>query len=702
MIKLPDSVFVDFDPVSAGDGDGGSIDFEPAELEDENTCPAEENNTLRDDTAGFFAPGGALLAFSNLKGRKSEFRPQQAAMAEAIAETLISGRNLAVEAPTGVGKSFAYLTPLVFRSRHTGRPAVVSTGTINLQEQLMEHDIPLLRELTGIDFKAALAKGRSNYLCKRRFCMASGEHMEQLIPGNSAAADMELLVKWADRTENGERDSVDFRISPEIWPMVCCEAGNCLGPKCSFFRSCFYFKARKQWDEADIVVANHALFFTDLGIRCEGESSALLPNYGAVVIDEAHTLEDNAAEHMGLHISKNGISGMLNRLFNPDSGRGLLLRPGTEALALRQVTAAMRGDVQNFFRQAEEYLRAGNSGERENSGNTRRVRQRGIFTDNLSGPLKVLFRMLMEYTMEQEDESFKTELQSQLDRCRSYIDGIISFVNMDINDAVYYIETERGSAVLNAVPLNVADMLYRLLFNQDFPVILSSATLSVRGSFDFFCHRTGFGNGDTLLLDSPFRREQALVCIPRGMPEPQSEKYADALDEMIKKYVGRTGGKAFVLFTSYSAMRRSAENLRPFFAQQGITLLVQGEDMPRSAMLKIFREDISSVLFGTDSFWTGVDVPGDALSNVIVTKLPFPSPGMPVVEARGEQIESSGGSSFRDYALPAAVLKFRQGVGRLIRGRDDSGIIVILDRRVISKGYGRSFLESLPYPVSVE
>ncbi len=700
MIKLPDNIFIESDNVvSVCEKMDTGFDVDAFEIP-ENSAPGEEQQ-LAENTEKFFSPGGALMTAAKANGRECEFRPQQLAMAKAIAETVISGRNLAVEAPTGVGKSFAYLVPLVYRSRYAARPALISTETINLQEQLIDKDIPLLKELTGIDFKAALAKGRSNYLCKRRLFMVSGDNMSQLIPRPSMETELEHLVKWADKTEDGERDSLDCRLSPELWPMVCCEAGNCAGPKCSFFRQCFYYKARRQWEEADIIVANHALFFTDMAMRGGDSAGALLPNYGTVVIDEAHTLEDNAAEHLGLHISRAGITGMLNRLYNPSNARGLLMKPGEKALALRQVITAVYNEVPLFFRQFEEFLEHKESD--ESGSSSRRVRDCGRFTDTITEELKVLQRLLMEFLDDiEEDGSFKSELESQLDKCKIYIDGIRTFLAMEMNNAVYYIELDRGSVVLNAAPLNVAELLYELLFNQDYPVILSSATLTVRNSFDFYCGRIGFGNGDTLLLDSPFSREQALVCIPRSMPEPQHQEYHANLTDTIPNYIDRTEGKAFVLFTSYSSMRRCAETLRPYFAQKNITLLVQGEDMTRSAMLKNFREDINSVLFGTDSFWTGVDVPGEALSNVIVTKLPFPSPGMPLVEARGEKIEAEGGSSFRNYALPTAVLKFRQGVGRLIRGRNDRGIIVILDRRVISKGYGRSFLESLPYPVSVE
>ncbi len=674
---------------------------------DEIIGPFEEE-VFRDDfqleaeTAEFFAPGGTLQKANRLDGRICEFRPQQLSMARAVAEALTTGRNLAVEAPTGVGKSFAYLAPLVFRSRVAGRPALVSTETINLQEQLVHKDIPLLKELTGVAFRTALAKGRGNYLCLRRLLLFAGEERGSVLPAPSVAVDLERLLDWSEQTADGDRDALPWRVPPEAWMMVCCEEGNCQGPKCDCFRSCFYFKARQEWEKADIVVANHALFFTDLAMRGGFADGGLLPNYGAVVIDEAHMLEDNAAEYLGMHLSQSGLFGMLNRLFQPDSARGLLMRSGADTLALRQIIVALRNEVNQFFAPFRTYLDKNPDRHGGYEAGARRIRECGRFSDTLSEPLKVLYRKLSEFCDAQDDESYRTELQAQLDRCRAYIDDVQSFIGMELADSVYFAENDRGGVELNAAPLNVADLLRDLLFTKGFPVILSSATLTVRGGFDFFRSRVGFDNGDVLRLDSPFDPSQAKVLVSRTMPEPSREEYHDALVRTIPRYLEMTGGKAFVLFTSYAALRYCAARLQEYFERKQWTLLVQGGSLSRSAMLRAFRDDVNSVLFGTDSFWTGVDVPGEALSNVIVTKLPFPSPGNPVVAARGERIEEAGGNGFLDYYLPSAVLKFRQGVGRLIRGRQDRGIIVILDHRVISKGYGRSFLDSLPYPLVID
>lgn len=692
MIKPIDIPFSCPDETSAPPPGRKTAGFDPEEfsVEYEPVPPPPPEVNVRPECEVFFAPGGPLKAAAEHGGRPYEFRPQQLDMSGAIADALERGVNLCVEAPTGVGKSFAYLIPLIYRSRTAARPALISTETINLQEQLIDKDIPLLRKLTGVEFTAALAKGRHNYLCRRRFAMLSGDQRDALLPAASLVLDVEKLGRWMERTTDGERDSVDFRLEPETWSLACSDGISCTGPKCEFYRNCFYYRARQAWETADIVVANHALFFTDLAMRAaSGSAGTLLPNYGVVVIDEAHTLESNAAEHLGLHLTRIGIVSTLNRLYSQESARGLLMRKGSDP-ALRGAVAESREEAYGFFTPYENLLRERNETALE-------VKDPAKYPNRLTEKLLKLSSRLSDYLGEQEDASFRTELEAQLTRCREFINGIDQFTNRQVPDAVYYAEDERGGVGLHATPLNIAELLSQLLFSQDFPVMLCSATLTVRDSFDYYLGRTGFRNGETLLLDSPFGADQARVYIPRNMPDPKDDDFQDALDREIPRFVEVTQGKAFVLFTSHASLRRTAEDLREYFRAKGWRLLVQGEEMTRSGLLREFREDIDSVLFGTDSFWTGVDVPGEALSNVIVTKLPFASPGHPLTAARMERIEREGKSSFAHYSLPEAVLKFRQGVGRLIRSRNDRGIVVVLDRRVITKNYGKLFLDSIPY-----
>ncbi|MDD3153344.1 MAG: ATP-dependent DNA helicase [Victivallaceae bacterium] len=677
--------------------DFADVDYQPDpedRSENENSASPprrSEGAGVVEKTEEFFRPGGILSS----RQPESEFRPQQLDMALATARALATGSHLAVEAPTGVGKSFAYLVPLIYRSCNGGYPAVVATATINLQEQLMEHDLLLLRKLSGVTFKAVLAKGRGNYLCKRRLALLSGDRRDALLRDSSAAL-MDRVESWSSETNAGERDEI--RLPSEIWGQICSESGNCRAGQCPFFRGCFYFKARQEWESAHIIVANHALFLTDLRLRMEGEEGgSLLPRYGAVVIDEAHELEDSAAEHLGMRISRAGIGSILNSLYNAELGRGLLARGGEREMKLRAMIAQVRSETFAFFHPAEEFLRENNA-----QSGIRRVFTPGIFPDTLSEPLKELYKALSEYLDCVEDASMRTEIESRRNQIGDAIDGLGDFLEMRTSTNVYYVESERSGVALKSALLEVAEVLRERLFNREFPVILSSATLTVKKKFDYFAGRIGFENGETLQLDSPFSSRQAKILVPRQMPDPQTPEYEQALPEMLLHYLMLTHGKAFVLFTSYSSMKSAADVLRPQLEELGIRLLLQGGELTRADMIRQFKIDVDSVIFGTDSFWTGVDVPGEALSNVIIAKLPFAVPDHPLVQARCEKITLEGKSPFRCYTLPEAVLKFRQGAGRLIRSRNDSGIIVMLDHRVLSKSYGKNFLESLPYPVEIQ
>ncbi len=658
----------------------------------EPVCDEELCEEFRSECDTFFAPGGLLESRAADENLKCELRPQQRAMANAIADALCEGEHLCVEAPTGVGKSFSYLVPLVYRAKRKCRPAVISTETINLQEQLINKDIPFLSKLMGIEIKASLAKGRRNYLCRRRFAMLSGEQKDMLLPNPSLALDLERVSNALERGSEGSRDDFAFHVDKEVWGLVCCESGNCLKAKCPYFRSCCYFKARRKWEESDIIVANHALFFTDLAMRCmEGSAGALLPNYGAVLFDEAHSLEESAASHLGVRLSRPLVVSMLNRIYNPDNAKGLLMRQQGVAPELRGKVAEARDESYGFFAAFEELLRRHNETALE-------IIHPENFIDNLTPKLMRLASGLQDLADDEDDEdtSFKTEIESMISRCRETVDGLDAFMHRTIPDAVYYAEDDQGGVALNATPLNIAEILADILFNQDFTVILCSATLTVRNRFDYFISRSGF-SGRTLQLDSPFSPDQAKIRLIRDLPDPKSSAYKEALADEIYSAVELTDGKAFVLFTSYETLRYCQENLKNDFMDHRWQLLTQGSGSSRSRLLQEFREDINSVLFGTDSFWTGVDVPGEALSHVIITKLPFAVPSHPLIAARMRKIEREGGNSFAHYSLPEAVLKFRQGAGRLIRNRNDRGYITVLDPRMITRSYGRMFLDSLPY-----
>ncbi len=671
-------------------------DLRPFEVEytpGEATTEAIDAAEIGAACEAFFSPDGTA-GNADFDGRPGEYRPQQLAMAQAITRALGSanGANLCVEAPTGVGKSFAYLLPMALRARQSRTCSLISTETINLQEQIIHKDLPLLSELLGEKISAAIAKGRRNYLCRRRFALLSGEQKDALIPLPSLVADLARLDAALDSDYSGERDAADWSVDAATWDLVCCELGNCLGRKCEFFRNCFYQQARRKWEEADIVVANHALFFTDLARRAEGgNDAALLPEYGAVVIDEAHSIEECAAECFGLHLSRTGLIHTLQRLYHPDRAKGLLVRPGALNVELRSLVSRARDEVYGFFEPYVKLLE-------EHRETALAVRAAPDLGARLVENLTELVQKLAQLIEDEEDDSFRTELNSQLDRLRETLDAIDEFQRARLPDRIYYAESDpHGGISLFGTPIEVSEILSQLLFRQKFPTILCSATLTVRNHFDHFLARSGFVGGESLRLDSPFDPKRAKLRIATNFPDPATPEFTQALIRYLPELLETTDGKAFVLFTSYQSMRACAEALKEEFDRRQWQLLVQGEGLSRYRMLAEFKRDVNSVLFGTDSFWTGVDVPGEALSQVVITKLPFAVPSHPVMAARIDAIERRGGNSFVDYSLPEAVLKFRQGVGRLIRRASDSGVITVLDRRIVTRRYGKAFLESIPY-----
>lgn len=675
-----------------------SLEFARVDVELQEADFTPPRPECLEETIAFFSGDGPLKRSAEFGGRPYEPRPQQTVMANEIAAAFENGRNLCVEAPTGVGKSFAYLIPAIYAALSMKKPVLITTETLNLQEQLVYKDLPLLAKLLNIDLKFVLAKGRGNYICKRRLLLARGGHRDEFLPSHEMLTEVERLADWADRTEDGSKYDLDFSVDNELWACVCSEASNCSGPSCKFFRTCFYWKARREWENADIVVANHALFFVDLKIRAlEQLETSPLPNYGAVVFDEAHTLEDSAAQHLGLSLRSGALRYFLNRLYNPSTGKGLLLRSGESSLQLRATIAKVQDAATEYFAQFQEAVA-------KRTDSVLRIVKPGRFSDHLSAQLGNVAKLLREYIAEQEDQDFRTELQSLHERCLAFQEEIAGFTEMAWEEHVYWAEGRLSSVTrapmveLDAAPLNIAALLHNILFSRKKTVILTSATLAVNGSLDYYFNRVGFANGTGIVLDSPFDyAKQVRLYLPRSMPLPSEESYYGAVCDEIIRFLKFSNGRAFVLFTSYGMLRPCAEELKDEIRELGLNLLVHGGELSRTAMLQQFKtSDVPSVLFGATSFWTGVDVPGEALSNVMITKLPFAVPSHPLIEARLERIRQNGGEPFRDYSIPDAVLKFRQGVGRLIRSRTDQGIIVVLDRRIVTKAYGARFLDSIP------
>ncbi|MFL6543474.1 MAG: ATP-dependent DNA helicase [Chthoniobacterales bacterium] len=632
------------------------------------------------------------------KAKNFEYRPQQQGMAVAVARALEEERHLVIEAGTGVGKSIAYLAPAVLLAVEQKRKAIVSTHTINLQEQLLYKDIPILQKILPIEFEAALMKGRQNYVCPRRLDRAMQQANELFT--TSEQSELVRIAEWARTTRDGSLSDLAIEPDPKVWAQVCSEPHICTKKTCGMDARCFYHVARRRAEAADIVVMNHTLFFILLGNEPEieeRESGYIFPNDFAI-FDEAHTLEQTASRQIGIGVSQYGLRSAVQRLYNPRTRKGLFTV--TRDAAGVTVAADLLDDIDKFFAAVEERCEF-------RKGREFRVREPDLAPDMISARLGGLQARIAEVVKKTEDEFLKPELQEMGRRIRDARESVATFLGQTAENHVYWVEQTGKTArflSLNAAPIDIAPVLRRMIFRDDCTSVMTSATLAVgRPDLAYFRERIGAVDAEAVQLGSPFDfRKQMKLFIVRKMPDPRDAGYGDALAHWIKHFVTKTEGRAFVLFTSYRGMQQVVDAMASFFAEQKMNLLVQGQGVPRSRLLEEFKTAPRSVLFGTDSFWMGVDVPGEALSNVIITRLPFAVPDHPLIEAKLELIESRGGDAFTEYSLPEAILKLRQGVGRLIRTRGDRGIVVILDNRIVTKPYGRSFLKALPdAPVEV-
>ncbi|WP_339002340.1 ATP-dependent DNA helicase [Fusobacterium animalis] len=682
------------------------------------------------DIENYFAKDGILA--KEIKG--FEYRQEQEEMAQYIQDAINEDRKIIVEAGTGTGKTLAYLIPSIKWAVTNKKKVIIATNTINLQEQLLLKDIPLAKSIIKDEFSYVLVKGRNNYVCKRLFNeLVLGKSIDVETFSMEAREQIEYILKWGNKTKTGDKAELPFEVYPDVWELVQSTTELCLGKKCPYRKECFYMKTRIEKMEADILISNHHVFFADLNVRAETDFDSeylILPRYDMVIFDEAHNVESVARSYFSVEVSKISFTRLLNRIYQKKN------KKKKEKSALIRVEDTV--DEKNL-EDSEQYIYLLNTLKEEisilqNIGDEYFDEIRKIYETNTEAPIKKSlnnFEMtksrFLENLREKKDifqgkladflnlmMSFNNVIDEEKDKnpevinfnnhlkmFKAYIDSF-KFINSFEDDNYIYwldINSKRTNVVLTATPLNIAQKLSTVLFDNLDRLVFASATIVVNGNFDYFKKSLGLDEEDCIeaIIKSPFDYdEQMSVYIPSDIQDSENiNAFVSDASKFILNILLKTNGKAFILFTSYTMLNQIYYSISKKLKDKGFEVFLHG-DKPRSQIIKEFKEAENPILFGTTSFWEGVDVQGENLSNVIITKLPFLVPTDPVVSAISKKIEEDGGNSFMDFQLPEAIIKFKQGVGRLIRKKTDSGNIFILDNRILKKRYGSLFINALP------
>ena len=682
------------------------------------------------DIENYFAKDGILA--KEIKG--FEYRQEQEEMAQYIQDAINEDRKIIIEAGTGTGKTLAYLIPSIKWAVTNKKKVIIATNTINLQEQLLLKDIPLAKSIIKDEFSYVLVKGRNNYVCKRLFNeLVLGKSIDIETFSMEAREQIEYILKWGNKTKTGDKAELPFEVYPDVWELVQSTTELCLGKKCPYRKECFYMKTRMEKMEADILISNHHVFFADLNVRAETDFDSeylILPRYDMVIFDEAHNVESVARSYFSVEVSKISFTRLLNRIYQKKN------KKKKEKSALIRVEDTV--DEKNL-EDSEQYIYLLNTLKEEisilqNIGDEYFDEIRKIYETNTEAPIKKSlnnFEMtksrFLENLREKKDifqgkladflnlmMSFNNVIDEEKDKnpevinfnnhlkmFKAYIDSF-KFINSFEDDNYIYwldINSKRTNVVLTATPLNIAQKLSTVLFDNLDRLVFASATIVVNGNFDYFKKSLGLDEEDCIeaIIKSPFDYdEQMSVYIPSDIQDSENiNAFVSDASKFILNILLKTNGKAFILFTSYTMLNQIYYSISKKLKDKGFEVFLHG-DKPRSQIIKEFKEAENPILFGTTSFWEGVDVQGENLSNVIITKLPFLVPTDPVVSAISKKIEEDGGNSFMDFQLPEAIIKFKQGVGRLIRKKTDSGNIFILDNRILKKRYGSLFINALP------